>query len=105
LNSRPAAAVGRARTVVQQFAGWTLQDTIGVRAADIAQVLSDVVFNGAAQAGAFVGTWNAFAAALPLDMTLEEMLAFLAADDEAEQRQVLEAVNTRLRVGEEQAAI
>jgi len=98
LNARPATAVGRVRAIVQQFAGWILQDTIGARAGDIAQVLSGIVFAGAAQAGTYVGSWNAFAAALPPDMTLEEVLQFLAADDEAEQRQVLETVNTRLGV-------
>ena len=36
---------------------------------------------------------------LPPGMTLEEVLTFLGADDEAEQRQILDAVNQRLGAG------
>jgi len=98
LNGRSGAAVTRVRIVVQQIAGWTLQDTIGVRAGDISQILAGTVFGGAAQAAVHLASWNAFTGSLPTDMSLEEVLKYLAADDEAEQRQILDAVNTRLGV-------
>jgi hypothetical protein len=87
-------------------ATWTLQDTLGLRAPDIGLLLANVVFNGSAHAATHVATWNGFTAPLPQGMTLEEVLTFLGADDEAEQRQILDAVQrlkliadeTRLRI-------
>lgn len=98
LTGRCAAGVARIQNVIQQTAGWQLSDTIGQRTGDIAQLLSAVIFTGSGQVGAHVGTWNAFSGSLPVDMTLEEVLQFLGADDEAEQRQILEAVNARLGI-------
>lgn len=96
LSGRNATAVGRVCTIIQQIAGWTLQDTIGARAGDIAQLLSNTVFAGSAQAQNAIHEWNSFSAALPQGMTFEELLEFLQSDDEAAQRQILDAVNTRL---------
>jgi superfamily I DNA/RNA helicase len=96
LTGRHAAAVGRVRAIIQHVAGWTLQDTIGARAGDIGHVLSNTVFSGSAQAQNSLQEWTAFSASLPQGMTLEELLQFLESDDEASQRQILDAVNTRL---------
>ena len=96
LANRALAAVTRVRSIVQQVAGWALQDTIGARAADIANLLSAVIFGGSGQVANYLEEWNAFATALPQNMTLDELLLFLAADDDASQRQVLDAVNERL---------
>ena len=91
--------MARIQNVIQQTAGWQLSDTIGERTGDLAQLLSAVNFTGSGQVGAHVGTWNAFSGSLPVDMTLEEVvLQFLGADDEADQRQILEAVNARLGI-------
>jgi DNA helicase-2/ATP-dependent DNA helicase PcrA len=100
LTAAPARAVARVQAAIQQVGGWSLQDTIGVRGGDVAQILAGVVFHGSAQAAAHVAAWNAFVASLPADMTLEEVLDFLAADDEAEQRQTLDAVRARLGIEE-----
>lgn len=99
LNSRPAAAVARITALVQQVVTWTPQDTLGARSADIGQLLSTIIFNGSPQVSTHVSTWGGFVAALPQGMTLEEVLTFLSADDEAEQRQTLDAVTQRLGGG------
>src|SRR5262245_49765322 len=99
---RVASAVARVTNVAQTVGGWALQDTLAARSADIALLLSGTVFNGAPQAAAHVAAWNAFVAGLPAGMTLEEVFNFLSADDDAEQRQVLDAVTQRL--GEAPAA-
>jgi ATP-dependent DNA helicase UvrD/PcrA len=99
LNGRPAAAVARVSALAQQAMAWTMQDTLGVRAADIGQLISNIVFNGSSQAAAHVATWNGFVAGLPQGITLEEVLALLSADDDAEQRQILDAVTQRLGAG------
>jgi DNA helicase-2/ATP-dependent DNA helicase PcrA len=104
LTGRNATAVGRVRAVIQQIAGWTLQDTIGARVGDIAQLLSAVIFAGSAQVQNATQEWNTFCASLPQGMTLEEFLEFLQSDDEAAQRQILDAVNTRLGTNAQAAA-
>lgn len=105
LSGRSAAAVGSIRNIIQYTAGWTLQDTIGARTGGIAHVLSNFVFNGSSQIAAFLGEWNAFAASLPQGMVLEEVLQFLATRDEAEERQILDAVNDRLGQGNAAAGV
>jgi superfamily I DNA/RNA helicase len=55
-----------------------------------------VVFADSSQVAEYRQEWDAFVASLPQGMTLEELLSFLAADDEAAQRQVLDAVRERL---------
>jgi DNA helicase II / ATP-dependent DNA helicase PcrA len=96
LTGRSAAAVGKILSIIQSSAGWNLQDTIGARAGDIDHILSNIVFIGSAQLAAYLTDWNAFAASLPQGMTLEEVLKFLAARDEADERRILDAVNIRL---------
>jgi superfamily I DNA/RNA helicase len=91
-----ANAVGRVAAIAQQLATWTLQDTVALRGPDLSQLLTTIVFAGSAQAPAYAAAWTAFAAGIPGNMTLEEVLSFLAADDEAEQRQILDAVLVRL---------
>lgn len=104
LTGRNATAVGRVRAVIQQIAGWTLQDTIGTRAGDIAQLLLNVVFAGSAQSQNYLQEWNGLSASLPQGMTIEELLAFLESDDEAAQRQILDTVNTRLGIDSQSVA-
>jgi DNA helicase II / ATP-dependent DNA helicase PcrA len=103
ISGRPAAAVARVRSLVQQVAGWTLQETIGARGGDIAHLLSTVAFAGSLQLTNHIQEWNAFAGSLPQGMTLEELLLFLAADDEAAQRQLLDTVTERLGEASSQA--
>jgi DNA helicase II / ATP-dependent DNA helicase PcrA len=96
INSRPAAALTRVRSLIQQMAGWSLQDALGARTVDIGQLLTTVIFAGSSQVTGYQQEWAAFASSLPQDMTLEELLSFLAADDEAGQRQILDRVRERL---------
>jgi DNA helicase II / ATP-dependent DNA helicase PcrA len=96
INGRPAAALMRVRSLIQRMTGWSLQDTVGARTADIGQLLTTVVFAGSAQVANYQQEWIAFASSLPSSMTLEELLSFLAADDEAGQRQIMDAVRERL---------
>lgn len=96
LNGRAAAAVSRILNIIQNVNGWTLQDTIGARIGYIANILATIVFNGSSQVAAYLAEWNAFATSLPQGMLLEEVLEYLAARDEADERRILEAVNLRL---------
>jgi len=96
IPQRAAAAVARVTTVAHTVAGWGLQDTLAARLADIGLLLSGTVFNGSPQVAAHVAAWTAFAAGLPQGMTLEEVLSFLSAEDDVDQRQVLDAVAQRL---------
>jgi superfamily I DNA/RNA helicase len=100
ITGRSAVAVTGIRNIIQHVAGWTLQDSIGARSGDIAHILANLVFTGSSQVGNHVAEWNAFAASLPQGMVLEELLEFLAARDEAEERQILDAVNARLEGGD-----
>ena len=99
LTGRYAAAVDKVRAVIQHVAAWTLQDTVGARARDIEQILSNEVFAGSAQLASYLQDWNGFAASLPQGMTVEELLAFLESDEEAAQRDILDSVNERLGTG------
>jgi DNA helicase-2/ATP-dependent DNA helicase PcrA len=96
MTGRFEAAATRVRSLVQQTVGWTLQDTVGARTADIGQLLTTVVFAGSSQVANYQQEWITFAASLPQGMTLEELLSFLGADDEAGQRQILDGVRERL---------
>ena len=96
IPQRAAAAVARVTTVAHTVAGWGLQDTLAARLAEIGLLLSGTVFNGSPQVAAHVAAWTAFAAGLPQGMTLEEVLSFLSAEDDVDQRQVLDAVAQRL---------
>ena len=60
MTGRPAAAVTRVRLLVQQIAGWTLQDTVGARTGDIGQLLTTVVFASSSQAADYQQEWIAF---------------------------------------------
>jgi len=92
---RAAHALLRLMAVIQTVRTWTLADTIVNRTADVSQLLN-AVFQGSAQAANHVATWNALGAALPGGMTLEELLNFFGADNDADRRSILDSVNQRL---------
>ena len=96
INGRPAAALTRVRSLIQQMAGWSLQDTVGAKTAKIGQLLTSVVFAGSSQVANYQQEWTTFASSLPQGMILEELLSLLAGDDEAGQRQILDGVQERL---------
>ncbi|MEK6701746.1 MAG: ATP-dependent helicase [Planctomycetota bacterium] len=95
LTARGSGAFGRATAVVQAVSGWSLTDTIATRQADLDTLLRVQVFNSGALAATAPVEWQTFLGTLPPQMTLEELLAYLSADDEAEQDQILSAVNER----------
>jgi len=96
LTGKPASAVQRVMSIVQEVGGWSMSDTLASRSGDIAGVLSSQVFTTGGNAANNVGMWNTLAGALPGQMTLEELLQFLAADSEAEQEAILDTVNQRI---------
>lgn len=98
LSIRSANAVTRVKSIIEQVAGWNLQDTVGARTAEIEETLSSYIFNGSSQIDSLVGEWVSFASSMQPDMLLGELLQFLAARDEAEQRQILESVIVRLGI-------
>jgi DNA helicase-2/ATP-dependent DNA helicase PcrA len=99
LTGRPASAAQRVMTIVQAAANWTMADTLGTRTADIAGVLSSHIFTSGGNAANNVAMWNTLAGALPPQMTLEELLQFLAADSESDQQAILDLVSQRIGGG------
>jgi DNA helicase II / ATP-dependent DNA helicase PcrA len=95
LTGRAAAAVTRVQNALQQINGWTLQDTLAVRANAIGQILTGSIFIGSAQSAAHLDEWNALSASLPQEMTLGELLTFFGTD-EVGQRSVLGEIAERL---------
>jgi|DewCreStandDraft_5_1066085.scaffolds.fasta_scaffold00555_5 DNA helicase-2/ATP-dependent DNA helicase PcrA len=95
LPTRSANAVIRVTAMIQAVSTWNLADTLTNRAGDVAQLLG-MVFQGSAQAANHIATWNALAGALPGDMTLQELLSFFEADNDADRRSILDSVNQRL---------
>jgi ATP-dependent DNA helicase UvrD/PcrA len=96
LAGRAASAVQRVMAIAQTTAGWTMADTLSSRSGDIGVVLSSHVFVSGGNAANNVAVWNTLAGALPGQMTLEELLQFLAADSESDQQAILDLVNQRV---------
>lgn len=104
LAGRPASAVRRVMAIVQAVANWTMADTLASRMAEITGVLSTQVFTSGGNAANNVTMWNTLAGTLPPQMTLEELLQFLAADSESDQQAILDLVNQRIGGGAPVAA-
>lgn len=90
-DRRSLTALGQARALCQQIAGWQSDNTLAQRAADIGAIITGPF--GAADSQ----DWQAYAATLPQDMTLEELMNYLWADTDEQQARVLEGVLTRLQ--------
>ncbi len=99
LTGRPASAVQRVMAIVQVAANWTMADTLASRTADITGLLSAHVFTSGGNAANNVTMWNTLVDALPGQITLEELLQFLAADSESDQQAILDLVNQRIGGG------
>lgn len=102
LTSRTAAATQRVMSIVQTVGSWNMTDTLGTRAADIQNVITVTVFNGA-NAGKAATIWNGLVNSLPQLMTLDELLNFLATDTESGQQAILDLVNQRTASSQGQA--
>ena len=87
---RNLTALNHARQVCAQIGAWQRTDTLQLRVADIAAILTGTFSAAEAQ------NWRNYAAALPLDMTLEELRDWLWADTDEQQMAVLGAVFARL---------
>lgn len=96
LSGRGASAVQRVMTIVQTVGTWSMTDTLALRTSDIADVLSTQVYISGQNAFNNVAMWNELAGALPSDMTLDELILFLAADTETDQQKILDLVNQRI---------
>jgi superfamily I DNA/RNA helicase len=83
-------ALNHARQACAQIGAWRRADTLQVRLADIATILTETFSAAEAQ------NWQNYAAALPPDITLEELRDWLWADTDEQQMAVLQAVFTRV---------
>ncbi len=104
LTSRTAAATQRVMSIVQTVGSWNMTDTLGTRAADIQNVITVTIFNGA-NAGKAATIWNGLVNSLPQLMTLDELLNFLATDTESGQQAILDLVNQRTASSQGQAVM
>ncbi len=92
----PAWLTGRARTATQRVRdyvtgldGWSLDDTVGQRAAVLAELVRANIRND-------VESWTNLAAGVPQDMTLDEILELLMTTSESDQDAVMRSVRDRL---------
>jgi len=105
LSRRCPSAVQRVMLIVQTVSTWSMTDTLGSRTGDITTILSSQVFTSGQNAANSLSIWNALSNALPAQMTLEELLQFLAADTESDQQAILDLVNQRIGVPQNQAQV
>ncbi|HPO65482.1 MAG TPA: ATP-dependent helicase [Bacteroidales bacterium] len=96
LSGRCPAAVQRVMAMVQTVRTWNMSDTLADRSGDITTLLSSQVFTSGHNAANSLSIWNTLISSLPAQMTLEELLQFLAADSESDQQAVLDLVNQRI---------
>lgn len=89
-QGRQLTALNRARQVCAQIGAWQRADTLQMRTADMAAILTATFSAVEAQ------NWHNYVAALPPDMTLEELRDWLWADTDEQQMSVLGAVYARL---------
>jgi len=81
---------------VQAVRTWSMSDTLAARSDDITTLLSSQVFTSGRNAANSLSIWNTLVGSLPVQMTLEELLQFLAADSESDQQAILDLVNQRI---------
>ena len=103
LSRRASAATARIAAVAQITSTWALTDTMEERTTDMAGVLGNQIFTSGRNADRSVRIWNRLAELLPATMTLEELIQFLGADTEADQRAVFELAVQRTESEEEAA--
>jgi ATP-dependent exoDNAse (exonuclease V) beta subunit len=79
-----------------------MTDTLASRTADVTNILSSQVYISGQNASTNVAMWNTLSGALPSEMTLDELILFLAADTETDQQKILDLVNQRIMGGQAQ---
>lgn len=98
-RGRSLTALNHARQVCTQIGGWQQIDTLQQRTADIEAILAATFSAAEAQ------NWHNYVAALPVDMTLQELRDWLWADNDEQQMIVLGSVYTRLNQAMPAAAV
>jgi len=96
LSGRCPSAVQRVMATVQAVRTWSMSDTLAARSDDITTLLSSQVFTSGRNAANSLSIWNTLVGSLPVQMKLEELLQFLAADSESDQQAILDLVNQRI---------
>lgn len=96
LSGRCPSAVQRVMAVVQAAGTWNMSDRLATRSADITTLLSSQLFTSGQSAPNILSIWNSLVNALPPQMTLEELLQFLATDNESDQQTILDMVSQRI---------
>jgi DNA helicase-2/ATP-dependent DNA helicase PcrA len=96
LSGRCPAAVQRVMAIVQSVSTWNMDDTLVSRSADITTILSSQIFTTGRNATNILAIWNSLVGALPVQMTLDELLQFLSSDSESDQQAILDLVNQRI---------
>ena len=96
LSARCPSAVKRVMAIVQDVRTWSMNDTLTIRSGDITALLSSQVFTSGLNATNSLSISNTLLGSLPAQMTLEELLQFLAADSESDQDTILNVVNQRI---------
>jgi DNA helicase II / ATP-dependent DNA helicase PcrA len=95
LTNRAVVVVQRVRQVCDAVSRLSLQDAISERAMDISAILDQIIFSGSQRTKGLLEEWRAFVDSLPVGMTLGETLDYLGANDEVEQRSILDSLATR----------
>lgn len=96
LTNRGQSALQRSIRVVQAVSGWTMNDTLAARAADITHLLATYVLTSGATAVNELAVWTTLVGTFPGLMTLDDLLLYLAADNESDRQTVLNLVNQRI---------
>jgi DNA helicase-2/ATP-dependent DNA helicase PcrA len=102
LSGRCPSAVQRVMATVQTVRTWSMSDTLAARSGDITTLLSSQVFTSGRNAANSLSIWSTLIGSLPAQITLEELLQFLAADSESDQQAILDLVNQRIGGGQPQ---
>lgn len=98
-NGRSLTGLNHARQVCAQVGTWQPADTLQQRGADIVGIITATFSAAEAQ------NFQNYIAALPVDVTLEELRDWLWADNDEQQMVVLGAVFTRLNQAMPAAAV
>jgi superfamily I DNA/RNA helicase len=95
-SGRCPSAVQRVMAIVQAVGTWDMSDTLATRSAEITTLLSSQIFTSGQNAPNILSAWNTLVSALPPQMTLEELLQFLAADSDSDQQAIFDMVAQRI---------
>jgi superfamily I DNA/RNA helicase len=96
-TARCETAIQRVASICAHIQTWQPMDTV-VTHDNAFQQLIGHVFSSSASAQQAAADWQAIRSQFPDDSTLEEILAYLKADTDTEQANVLQAIHLRLRL-------